>query len=125
MRNDETDQETLDLMQQLEEIRRRKKDLRKKKRKDELKEEINRKLAELADLEESEADKNHRTEEHKREKSSRKKDGTKEETQAGKEKDNRTFVIVSDSIAKYVSVDNADVFAFRGSTIGELTYQLE
>ena len=50
------------LMQQLEEIRRRKKDLRKKKRKDELKEEINRKLAELADLEESEADKNHRKE---------------------------------------------------------------
>ncbi|CAG2204310.1 unnamed protein product [Mytilus edulis] len=35
-----------------------------------------------------------------------------------------TFLIVSDSIAKYVKLENADVFAFRGASIGEITYQL-
>ena len=37
----------------------------------------------------------------------------------------KTFLIFSDSIAKYVSLDGADVFAFRGATIGEITYQSE
>ncbi|CAG2246311.1 unnamed protein product [Mytilus edulis] len=35
-----------------------------------------------------------------------------------------TFLIVSDSIAKYVKLENADVYAFRGASIGEITYQL-
>ncbi|CAG2214872.1 unnamed protein product [Mytilus edulis] len=35
-----------------------------------------------------------------------------------------TFLIVSDSIAKYVKLENADVFTFRGASIGEITYQL-
>ncbi|CAC5419167.1 unnamed protein product [Mytilus coruscus] len=34
------------------------------------------------------------------------------------------FLIVSDSIAKYASLENADVFAFRGASIGDITYQL-
>ncbi|CAC5379711.1 unnamed protein product [Mytilus coruscus] len=36
----------------------------------------------------------------------------------------RTFLIVSDSIAKYVKLENADVFVFRGAFIGDITYQL-
>lgn len=31
---------------------------------------------------------------------------------------------MSDSIAKYVKLENADVYAFRGASIGEITYQL-
>lgn len=36
-----------------------------------------------------------------------------------------TFVILSDSIAKHVELDTADVLAYRGASIGEVTYNMD
>ncbi|XP_063395979.1 uncharacterized protein LOC134680712 isoform X1 [Mytilus trossulus] len=144
----DTDEETKELVRKLKEVKQKEKAMKNKKRKVELRQEIEKRMKELEELEELELK---GASKPKKEKSGKKVDQSKKikgknketdkekgkETDKGKDKDKGkgkgavkdskepgTFLIVSDSIAKYVKLENADVFAFRGASIGEITYQL-
>ncbi|XP_071141465.1 uncharacterized protein [Mytilus edulis] len=136
----DTDEETKELVRKLKEVKKKEKVMKNKKRKVELRQEIEKRMKELEELEELElkgASKPKKEKSGKKVEQSKKgKDkGKSKDTDKGKDKDKDkdsvkdskepgTFLIVSDSIAKYVKLENADVYAFRGASIGEITYQL-